>query len=216
MFIDINMLESKLQDLKEKYSRASGELALLKRQKEAKQKELVEIQNDIKKYQLIQILYTEASEFTRQQIKTRIDDTVTAALQTVLEDNEIRFNTEMKQYTGQPAAYWQVIDKYGEFEVCNSPEDSRGGGIVDMVSIALNLIVLELIEPPLAGPFFADEPAKMVSREYLPNLSAFLKSYSKEKQRQIIMITHAMVHEKHADKLIKVGKKNGESEVEEL
>jgi len=58
-----------------------------------------------------------------------------------------------------------------------------------------------------------DEPGKMISREYLPNVAEFLKQYAAKTGRQIIMVTHHEVLADVADVGYVVKQENGVSEV---
>ncbi|HHV03455.1 MAG TPA: hypothetical protein GXX64_06045, partial [Bacteroidales bacterium] len=58
-----------------------------------------------------------------------------------------------------------------------------------------------------------DEPGKMISREYLPNVAEFLKQYAAKTGRQIIMVTHHEVLADVADVGYVVKQDNGVSEV---
>ena len=70
------------------------------------------------------------------------------------------------------------------------PELSRGGGVVDIVSLALRIAILQTHKPKIQGPLILDEPAKHVSDEYIFNVADFLKQTSELFNRQIIMVTH--------------------------
>ena len=61
-----------------------------------------------------------------------------------------------------------------------------------------------------------DEPGKMISAEYLPNVAEFLKQYLKKTGRQGIMITHHEPLAEVADVSYRVQQVNGISEVERL
>ena len=211
----LSEVESHLMNLKDKYNQAIGQLSLLEEQLNKKRKNFNQIQDDIQIWQMVQILFTKTSEYARQQLKTRIEETVTAALVTVFGEG-YSFRINLRTVGGQPAAEWQVISQYGDFEVAASPEDSRGGGITDVVSLALRLAMLELVRPKPGGPVILDEPAKMVSREYLPNLAYFLKQYAARTGRQSILITHAEQLAEAADKSYLVTLKDGISEVKEI
>jgi len=201
--------------MKNAYAAGVGARDLLQRQLETKETELTRAQEDIAVWEKVQMLFAKVSEYAREQLKARIEETVTAALVTVFGEG-YAFRINLRTIGGQPTAEWQVISQYGDFEVAASPEDSRGGGIVDIVSIALRLAMLELIRPKLGGPIIFDEAAKMVSREYLPNLAYFFKQYAAKTGKQIVLITHAEQLAEAADMSYMVTLKDGESEVKAI
>lgn len=213
MTLSIQVLESELAALRTRHSQAQGQRDLLVAQRREKEEELAAARQDIELWRDVQILLSKASEFARQQLVQRLQTTVTAALQAVFERDDIRFEIELKTIGGSPAASWSISSLYGDMEIKTEPESARGGGYVDIVSLALRLALLELARPKPEGPILLDEPAKMVSQEYLPNLAEFLKQYAAKTGRQIIMVTHHEALADVADVGYKVTQENGVSEV---
>ena len=226
MKIDILKLESNLAALRTRHNQAQGQRDLLISLRREKEKGLAAARADIELWRQVQILLSKASEFARQQLKTRIEQTVTAALAAIFADSTMRFEIEMKDIGGKPAADWRVVSCYdvpakagdedvkiSAYTVVASPEDAKGGGVTDVVSLALRLALLELSRPRVEGPVLLDEPGKMISKEYLPNVAEFLKSYAAKTGRQIIMVTHHDVLADVADVGYKVTQENGVSEV---
>lgn len=212
----LSNLESSLAKMKDKYQKGVGARALLRKQKNDQQKSLSQAEESITTWEKVQLLLTKTSEYAREQLKARIEETVTAALQAVFGEG-LELRVIIKEFRDQPAAEWQVVSKYGELEVAANPQDARGGGITDIVSLALRLAMLELARPKVHGPVVLDECGKMVSREYLPNMAYFLKQYAEKTGRQVIMITHAEQLAEVADKTYRVSKNGlGESVVSEV
>lgn len=213
MAITIQQLEFGLADMRSKYQHAAGQLEMLQGQHEETVLALSIARQDIEVYEQVQVLFTKASEFAREQLKARIEQTVTAALQAIFCNSDIAFQIDIDTRSGKPTADWQVVSKYGDAVVQANPEDARGGGVTDVVSMALRLALIELARPRVEGPILLDEPGKMVSREYLPNLAEFLKQYLAKTGRQGIMITHAEPLAEVADLTYRVRQEKGESEV---
>lgn len=217
MVLNIQVLESSLAALRTRYSQGQGQRDLLINQRREKQAELSAAQADIELWRDVQVLLSKASEFAREQLVQRLQSTVTAALQAVFERDDIRFEIELKTLGNAPAANWTITSLYGDgdskTEIKTDPESARGGGYVDIVSLALRLALLELSRPRPEGPILLDEPAKMVSAEYLPNLADFLKQYAAKTGRQIIAVTHHEVLADVADVGYRVAQENGASEV---
>lgn len=217
--IRFDVLEPKLAALRNRHSQAQGQRDLLVAQRREKESELSAARQDIELWRDVQVLLSKASEFARQQLKTRIEQTVTAALAAIFNDSTMRFEIEMGNIGGRPSADWRVVSCYGDIgsenqvSVVASPEDAKGGGVTDVVSLALRLALLELSRPRVEGPVLLDEPGKMISKEYLPNVAEFLKQYAAKTGRQIIMVTHHDVLADVADVGYKVKQENGLSEV---
>ena len=224
--IRFDILESELATLKNRYQQAQGQRDLLINQRREKQNELAAARADIELWRDVQVLLSKASEFARQQLKTRIEQTVTAALAAIFADSTMRFEIEMKDIGGKPAADWRVVSCYkipakagdedvklSAYTVVASPEDAKGGGVTDVVSLALRLALLELSRPRPGGPVLLDEVGKHVSAEYVANVAEFLRQYAAQTGRQVILVTHQQGLMDVADVGYKVSQDNGASEV---
>jgi len=210
------VLEQQIKALSDTYQRELGSLEILRQQLRGKQAELQEARGDIEIWKQVQVLLGQVSEYARQQLKAQIEATVTAGLQAIMQDNDIKFIVDIRDLGGKPAADWKVVTTRGEQPITASPEDAHGGGIVDIVSLCLRAALLELSRPKPGGPFLLDEPGKMISAEYLPNVAEFLKQYLKKTGRQGIMITHHEPLAEVADVSYRVRQENGVSEVERV
>jgi len=204
-----------LINMQRRYNTAKGQRDLLEQQLADTEAQLAQARQDIVTWEQVQLLLGKVSEFARQQILQRIEATVTAALLAVFGEG-YEFRIAMRTIGNQAAAEWQVVSQYGDTEVAASPEDARGGGITDVVSLALRLAMLELLRPRVEGPVIFDEPAKMVSTEYAGNLAYFLKQYAAKTGRQVIMVTHNPQLAEAADRSYLVTQKDGVSEVKQI
>lgn len=210
----LSNIEFSLSELRSRYNQALGQKEMLERQKAEKAETLSQAKHDIALWQQVQVLFSKVSEFARAQLKARIEETVTAALQAVFERDDIRFEIEIRTSDGQPAANWQVVSMYGDAAVSGDPESSRGGGVSDVVSLALRLALLELSRPRVEGPVLLDEVGKHVSAQYAPNVAQFLKRYAEKTGRQIILVTHMAALAEAADVSYRVSQDGGVSEVQ--
>lgn len=213
--MSMEQIEAGLAAMCKRYQQAAGQLALLEGQRNEKAEELIQAKSDVETWEKVQALFARASEYAREQLKSRVEETVTAALLAVFGEG-LTFRINIYQVGGQPAAEWQVISQYGNLEVAACPEDARGGGITDVVSLALRLAMLELVRPRVKGPVILDEPGKMISAEYAENLAGFLKQYAASMGRQVIMVTHNAALADVADKSYLVTQKDGVSEAREI
>ncbi|MFA7411847.1 MAG: ATPase, partial [Tissierellaceae bacterium] len=137
----------------------------------------------------VAVLLQKTSEFSREQAKKQVESLVTKCLQFIFE-SDIEFSIEMEELRGKSSAEFYVINKVEDLIVKTRPELSRGGGVVDIVSLALRIAFLQIHKPKIEGPLILDEPAKHVSDEYIYNVADFLRQTSELFNRQIIMVTH--------------------------
>lgn len=163
-------------------------------------------------YDLVQILLQKTSDYARQQAKTRIEEIVTQAL-TVVFDKEYKFIVKLDIKANQPVAEY-YLESDDVITQLKPPDYDRGGGVADVVSLALRLAIGEL--SGVTGPLFLDEVGKHVSQEYQPNVGYFLKEYGEQFGRQIILITHNTHLSEIGDTSIAVSQRNGASAVAAL
>jgi DNA repair exonuclease SbcCD ATPase subunit len=214
--LTLPILEQQVRGLTDKYQRESGQLELLQTQFKDKQSELQQAQEDIEVWKQVQVLLGKVSEFARRQLQKRIQDTVSAALQAVFEREDITFEIDMHSINNKPSADWKVVSQIGNTFVTGDPYDSRGGGISDVVSLALRLSLLELSRPKPEGPILLDEVGKHVSKEFAANVAQFIKQYAARTNRQIVLITHQEELANVADVSYKISQYEGISEAEKI
>ena len=204
----LSHIEFSLSDLRSRYNQALGQLQMKQQERDKKQNELTQAQKDIEIWQQVQTLFSKATEYARAQLTLRIEETVTAGLQAVFED-ESRFLVSIKPVGGQPWAKWININNKG---IPVDPEDGDGGGALDINSLALRCSLLELSRPRPEGGLFLDEPGKWIGggkkpkgsgssdsspemsetelKRYIENMAEFIKVYLAKTGRQALVVTH--------------------------
>lgn len=184
-------LDAAIASLRDHYNRRFGEReATLRKQRQVEER-LAEKRVEIDKLQQVKILLQESSAFAREQARRQIETMVTNALQFIFGDQDMEFRVQIEEVRGRAEGEFLVVSKYGgEIPVETRPQDARGGGVVDVISLALRAALLHANRPALDGPIILDEPAKHVSEEYSRQVAEFLKQLSVAFGRQIIMVTH--------------------------
>lgn len=158
---------------------------------------------------LVQILLQKSSDYARQQTKGRIEELVGQAL-TVVYGTPHKFIIDLVTRSSRPEADYYLHDGTTLVQL-KKPVFDTGGGKINIITIALRLGIDE-IEGDTA-PFFLDEIGANVDGEAAVNLAFFLKQYSTQFNRQIILITHNDALSDAADYGMHVSKKNGEAVV---
>lgn len=209
------LLRANLDGLRNQVQQGRGALALLQQQRETRVKDASEQRTQSELLTQVKLLLARVSDAARAQVQDRIEKLVTSALQAIFGE-ELVFRVILYELAGAPAARWEVESACGSASISVAPEDSRGGGVTDIVSLALRLAVLELTHPKQIGPLVLDEPGKMISAEYAANVAFWLKQYARSTGRQIILVTHNAALADAADKTLRVAKVDGESEVSEV
>lgn len=187
--LDINSLENNINILREYISREEGKKEKLTEQLTETKFNLEKIQMELELLEKVTIVFQKTSEFARQQAKRQIETLVTKCLQYVFE-SDIEFVIELDELRNKANAEFYVVNNIDDLVIKTKPELSRGGGVVDIVSLSLRIAFLQIHKPPIEGPLILDEPAKHVSEDYIYNVGEFLKQTSEMFNRQVIMVTH--------------------------
>lgn len=184
--LKINRIAADLRTTRDKVNGYKAKRELLEKQREAAVKAKNEAESKLGVFGMVQILLQKTSDYARQQVKTRIEDIVSEALNVVFGGNH-KFIIDLTLRGNQPVAEYYLNDD-SVLTKLEKPDYDRGGGKVDIIALALRLAVGEM--EGITGPLFLDEVGKHVSKEYAPAVAYFLKEYSANFGRQIILITH--------------------------
>ena len=182
-------LKGNLNELKEFLARETGKRDKTKEQLQAFKENAKQKEDKVELLGKVGILLQRTSEYARSQAKIQVESLVTKCLQYIFETN-IEFLIEIDEQRGKSNAEFYVINELEDILIKTKPELSRGGGVVDIVSLALRIAFLQTHKPKIQGPLILDEPGKHVSDEYIFNVAEFLKQTSELFNRQIIMVTH--------------------------
>lgn len=183
-------LKGSLEQLKALYNRLLGERSALLQEIEAKRRRLEEVREEAECLEKVRLLLMEAARHAREQGRQQVEYLVTQALQFIF-GGDLEFKVVVEEKRDRPEAEFYVCSTYGgDARVETTPQDARGGGVVDVISLALRLALLHAFTPRIGGPVILDEPGKHLSEEFSPQLARFLKSYSQSLGRQIIMVSH--------------------------
>lgn len=190
-----------------------GQLDNINKTLEEKQRRKNEIDQEVYLYRQVNRIYQLAAEYARNKSKSTMESLVTNALGIVF-PGDLKFNIDTEEKGEKTEAYFTVSSTYGgEHIVKTEPQESRGGGIVDIIALALRVSLLETSRPVLNGPLILDEPAKHVSQEYSHNVAEFLNLVVKTFERQVIMVTHNSYLADSGDQAFEVKIENGVTHV---
>lgn len=173
--------------LKEQFLLNKGKYDILLFQKNEKVKRV----NELTKIQEIsdktRILLLKTGKYQREKVIKDLKDIVSKALQFIKQE-EIYFLIEPIDVRGRIELEFMIKTiRNGKIDI-TPIFDSRGDGISDIVSLALDIACIEL--SGFEGPIILDEPAKQLSGEFLINTGEFLREISHSLDRQIVLITH--------------------------
>lgn len=189
MIANYDDLDNYISNINSFISKEQGKREKIIEQIEDNNEAINDIVSQIELIEKVSILLEKTSEFARNQARIQIESLVTNCLQYIFENNT-EFEIEIEEAYGKPSAEFYVTTKDKDIIIKTKPEQSRGGGVVDIVSLALRIAFLQIHKPKIEGPLILDEPAKHVSEDYIFNVADFLKKTSEMFERQIIIVTH--------------------------
>jgi chromosome segregation ATPase len=205
-------LNSQFDQLKNTFHRKAGQLQAIKERLTACEGKILELtakeDNTLKASLFLQSL----SDQTRLQVLDKISGIVTDALQTV-KDKNLVFQMQLVTKANQPTLEMNILDKLtGQtYDVLTS----FGGGICDIVSLALRVALLVKWQPSLSRVLVLDEACKHVAQKDQELLAVFVRKLSEALNCQFIWISHSNILQQAAHKTFEVTKHDGQSTVEE-
>lgn len=207
---DVLRYQNQLEGIKAEYDKNKNYYYKQKGRKEQlmEQRSKLEIKlqkciDNIELLEKVRILLSKVSEFAREQSRVQIESLVTNCLQFIFDTN-LKFGIEINEVRGRPEAEFFVISNFTDQIIKTKPQDARGGGVIDIISLAIRIAMLECSDDEIKGPVILDEPAKHVSDECIVQVSEFLKQVTLMFKRQVIMVTHNNHLREMADKWYKV------------
>lgn len=209
---ELETLKNRYEKLREYYYSNKGKRDQLLEQKSKVEESLKSTAKYMEVLEKSRVLLQKVSEFAREQARERIESLVTDCLQYIFE-SDIEFKIEINEVRGKPEAEFFVLSRINGETVKTKPQEARGGGVVDIISLALRIAMLQSGSLAIKGPIILDEPAKHVSDEYIVRVAEFLKHISTSFDRQIVMVTHNRHLSEIADKSFKVEMVDGISHV---
>ncbi|MCK9319370.1 MAG: hypothetical protein M0P51_13475 [Methanoculleus sp.] len=152
------------------------------------------------------------SEFTRNEVKSKLENLSNLALKAVFPDKKMEFKV-IPNRNKKGLFYDLYINTDGKITPL---KDCKGGGVLDIISLCLRISYLRIFKGSLRQVLILDEPFKNLDAVRLPFAIDWISITSKQMGMQMIIVTHLedLIHK--ADKAIKVEQENGISKVYEV
>ncbi len=208
----MNNLNNKFDQVKTVYNRKLGQLESLRERLATCNAKILELTDKEDTTLKASLFLQSLSDQTRLQVLDKIAGIVTEALHTV-KDKNLVFTMQLVTKANQPTLEMGILDKLSgqTYDVINS----FGGGICDIVSLALRVALLLKWQPSLSRILVLDEACKHVAIKDQELLSTFVKKLSEALNIQFIWISHSDILQQAAHKIFEVTKHDGFSRAEE-
>jgi DNA repair exonuclease SbcCD ATPase subunit len=140
---------------------------------------------------------------TREKVKEAFEQMVTFALKSIYqEDYQFQLEFGMRGNLGE----LKFKLKSPQNKTFKDLEGCTAGGSLDIISLALRFVLLQVIRPKIEGFVVLDEPCKMLSKNLVQNEYNFYKHINEKLGRQLIIITHSQGIIEEAPNKILIGK----------
>ena len=159
-----------------------------------------------KNLELAQAFIQKIASDTQSQLKYHIESIVQMALDAVFPDR-YKYNVAFEMKRGRTEARMFLME--GENEI--DPMSACGGGVVDIIALALRITVYTLAQT--RNTIILDEPMRFVSKDLQPQATEIIKQLSKKLGIQFIIVTHSTDIVEQADKVFTATIKDGVSNV---
>ena len=170
--------------------------------------------NSLKEYnenlQKARVLIAEAGKYTQSYLKDYIESMVTTALQAVFEE-DYQFVIDFDIKRNKPEAKISLKLRGEETD----PKDSCGGGVLDVASFALRVVLWSIENPKSSNVIILDECFKFLHGK-MENASQLLKKLSKDLNIQFIIVSQLDELTQYADKAFIVTHNGKFSEIKEI
>lgn len=203
MELQIKNLNDQYQSFENDLNRLIGQREILHKQVEAAKLKICDLEDtkklDEKSIEVLNLV----QKSTREKIKEAFENMITFGLHSIYQ-NDYKCQLEFTS-RGNLGELNFLLKTPGNKEF-RSLEECTAGGSLDIISLALRFVLLQIIRPKIEGPIVLDEATKQLSRNFRENEYNFYKEISKKLNRQLIIITHSQELIDLAENKIKIGK----------
>lgn len=172
------------------------------------------IQAEVGSIQTAVFVVAEMARLTRERTKDVIEDLTTTAIRSVFSDRPFQFKIDFT-YTAAGRMDCRLYIAEGEEEF--DPVEEMGGGMVDVISFALRVVMWHLQKPPTRNTIMLDEPFKFMGHGDLQERAGqLLRSISEKLGIQFIIITHEDLLLDYADRAYLISHDGRESSAKQV
>ena len=186
---------------------AKAKKALLSQQMEELENKVKILQGKVDVYIKARWVISEATRLTQERVKGYIESLTTMAIRAVY-DSDFEFLVDFKISRNKSECFFSIKEDGYEYV----PKDDDGGGLIDIISFALRIVLYSLEKPRRRNVIILDEPFKWTGK-LMSRAGEMIKEISNKLGLQIILITHEPELAEIADKSFLVERKDGISKV---
>ena len=165
--------------------------------------ELAESEVDVKKIRshrntilLSRDILSKIAKLKREETTQKIEKIVSHGLQSVLKDSSVQFKI-IEHQTEKNINYKFALE--GKGYTSEDIRNEKGGGVQNLVSFILTVILSLMLDSNQTRFFVFDEKFAQLSRNYLPAAGSLMRELADRLGCQFLLVSHQTELESHAD-----------------
>jgi DNA repair exonuclease SbcCD ATPase subunit len=182
-----------LEELKERVKAASYQIEANNKLLGRAQKDLENCSDQMSSLILAGNLLKTIGEQQREKTISTFERVVTLALKEIF-DSEYQFKIEVTA-DKRVSTKFKLVKGSEEMDLLTAV----GGGVVNVVSFVLKVLILASVRPKRQQVMYLDEQFNNVSADFRPKVAKLLKSFSEQLGIQFVLITHQQEFTDEAD-----------------
>lgn len=188
--VDIEVMSKRINEIRKHIDDGNSKKELLNQnlavKEEEKDKKISENQHFLTMKKLIE----ESCSTAREQGRLILSEVATLAVQSVFGD-DVTIDVKIDTKDGIPYAEVVCYNRYDKGIIEIDPAQNDGGGLADIISMALLIAIEQINGSNNFAPFILDEPSKFVSKGDLSEKFAnFTGQIVETTEKQFIIATH--------------------------
>lgn len=185
-----------------------GELSILRASKARYQEQIASKQVSLEYILEAQELLQQTAQKTQSRLSFHISNFISSNLEAIWGEDAYTFSLEFIEKRNKTEVSMHICNDDGSIELGNLNDISTGGGILDIIALALRIALWSLQTHP-QKVMILDQPFQNLDKNYLPKAGELIKELSNKLGLQFIIINHNPALEECADVIIEIEKVDG-------
>lgn len=196
-------IKERIKGLEKSFNNETYKKKTLEEDKASLESKIKRLEEEEEELLLKRELLNDASEKAREDGMRVLADTATNAVQAILGE-DVFVEITSKDKGGSAYVDVKVKRTVDGMEVVTDPTNGEGGGVADIVSLAMFFSLGLLVGSDNEAPLFLDEPTKFLSKGYSEEAAEFIREMVDYTGKQTFLVTHDSRIKEEGDKTYKV------------
>lgn len=201
---------------------AKNNLLIKRAEQTATKAELVQLQTSLAQAEKKGVLLDKTSaalerltELKKKETTGKIEAIISYGLQTIFEDSSYKFLILSSVVRKQVVYSFRVVNDESPDEKGMDILESRGGGVVSIVSFLLRVVLLCMTDTKAERFIALDEPFSALSEDYHENLVTAIKQITSKLNVQLLIVSHQKSLDAFGDIVYEVTQRDGKATIKE-